>query len=102
MGLDLSIADQLVAAIDTRWTARQTRIQNAKAEQARVGRKLGGVSVPVSISVPLTMDLDSGEDSTIAALNFARKHELSPNEIPQLIKLMDDEVARLTALANQP
>jgi hypothetical protein len=91
----------LVNEVNSRWAARVARMDAARQQQAQTGEPVGYVSVPVQVTVPLVLDISSGEDTYVAALTFARKHGLGVEQIPVLVNLLDKEIASITAAAAQ-
>lgn len=61
------------------------------------GESASIISVPVSITVPMTLDVAQGEDVTIAAISFARKYNLGADQIPLLVQILEKEIQELSA-----
>ncbi len=77
------------------------RMNLAKEQMELTGESPSVISVPVSITVPMTLDVSQGEDVTIAAISFARKYNLGADQIPLLVRVLEKEIEDLAVAVTE-
>jgi hypothetical protein len=83
----------LASQIEARWGLKQQElVQYQQLVQAGVYTQTA-VSVPVTITVSVGMDLMKGEDATSAAIAFVKQHGLNVNQVPDLVKALENAKA---------